>query len=397
MWSLCLAVIRLNIIFNFVELTPVHGNTLAIVAVGAASFSLGGLLAGLTPRAFLRTHLYIFPPKQVRTNDSLRKVLMIVLLCALPVVFYQVLQLSRSQGGGYSILLQAHQELIEETINRDRSPAVVVIGYVSLYAIFTSLLFATDVRDRKFWIVSVIAFIACVLTTGRVALLILISGLSAIYLLQKKQESLRSAMRFLRWPVALFAFFFIGLIFTNKPTDKMSGGVIGIATEVGLASIVSPLAAFDFVVQNPPEFMVTTSHIFDFPLHLIGTLHLAEYTPPPASDTFLFVPFPTNVYTMYKFYYLELGFIGTLVFLFVFGFLHSLLYLKARQGGRFSTYLYAYSIFPLLMVIFADQYYLISVYLRAATFGILYFTIGSVPFRLSVTGRRWNLDSQTRS
>src|ERR1039458_8118582 len=149
MWSLCLAVIRLNIIFNFVELTPVHGNTLAIVAVGAASFSLGGLLAGLTPRAFLRTHLYIFPPKQVRTNDSLRKVLMIVLLCALPVVFYQVLQLSRSQGGGYSILLQAHQELIEETINPERSPAGVMKGYLLFYCHFPSPPLPPGGRDRN--------------------------------------------------------------------------------------------------------------------------------------------------------------------------------------------------------------------------------------------------------
>jgi oligosaccharide repeat unit polymerase len=396
MWLLDLMVLRLNSILSLIEVTPVHGNTLAIVAAGAASFSLGGLLARVMPRTFLHKKLRISHPKQKKTSESFRKTLMIVLLCALPVMFYQALQLSRSQGGSFNVLLQARQELIEERINNNNSLALFVIGYVSLYALLTSFLFATEKKDRKFWIVTVVAFIACILTTGRVAILILISGLSAIYLIQRKQESLRNAIRFLRWPMTLFALLYIGLIFTNKPTEGMSRSVTNIATEFILGYIVYPLAAFDVVVQNPAQFMETTSHIFDFPLHLIAALHLADYTPPPVSDTFVFVPFPTNVYTMFKFYYLELGLAGTLTFLLIVGMFHSLLYLKARQGGRLSIYLFAYSLYPLLMVIFADQYYLMSVYLRALTFGILYFTIGSVRFHLLRSDKQENLSLQTR-
>ena len=53
-WLLDLAVFRSGLI----EVDPVHGNTLAIVAAGAASFSLGGLLAGFAPRTLLRMHLF---------------------------------------------------------------------------------------------------------------------------------------------------------------------------------------------------------------------------------------------------------------------------------------------------------------------------------------------------
>jgi hypothetical protein len=45
LWLLYLAVIRLDLI----KFHPIHGNTLAIVSVRAASFSVGGLLAGLVP------------------------------------------------------------------------------------------------------------------------------------------------------------------------------------------------------------------------------------------------------------------------------------------------------------------------------------------------------------
>ena len=83
LWLLDLAVIRLGLI----ELHSVHGDTLAFVAMGAASFSVVGLLAGLAPRALLRTHIPLFTPKPKRSPDFLHNTLMIVLLCGLPVMF----------------------------------------------------------------------------------------------------------------------------------------------------------------------------------------------------------------------------------------------------------------------------------------------------------------------
>jgi oligosaccharide repeat unit polymerase len=393
MWLIDLAVIRSGLI----EIDPVHGNTLAIVAAGAASFSVGGLLAGFAPRALLRIHL--FPPKPKRTPDFLRNILMIVLLCGLPVIFYQTLQLSNSQGGGFNILMQARVALSESAQGEDSSqPGVIahLTAYLVMCAIFTPLLFATEKKDRQFWVVTVIAFFACILSTGRTNLLLLISGLSAIRLLQRKQESLLDAMRLLRWPIALFVALYIGLIFTNKNTEEVAGGVTGAATYFVLSYIAGPLAAFDRVVQQPGDFTMTASHTFQFPLHLAATLHLiTSYAKPPVLDSFVFVPFPTNVYTVFKFYFLEIGTIGAVVLLFIIGLLHSLLYLKARQGGRFSTYLFAYCMFPVLMVIFDDWYYNIEGYLRVILFGLLYFLVGSVRIRLFSARKQGHLALQT--
>ena len=374
MWVLDLAVIRLGLI----DIDPLHGNTLAIVALGSASFSAGGLLAGLMPQTLLRIHL--FPSGTKMSREFVRKALVIVLLCGLPVYFYQTLQLSRSVGGGLNMLVQARMARTEAAMGTGIQSFL--LNFFTLIAISSSLLLATEKKDRKFWIVTAIAFIACILSTGRTDLLLLISGLSAIRLLQSKQDTLLRATKFLRWPVALFVTLYILLIFTNKNTEGLAGDASGIVTFYVLSYIAGPLAAFDSVVQHPEDFLRPSSHTFEFFLRLGAKLNLLDYTRLPTLDTYVFVPFPTNVYTVFKFYFLELGIVGTAVFLFFFGLLHSLLYLKARNGGRLSNFLFAYSMFPVLMVIFDDWYFNVGEYLRAVLFGFLYLLLASWPLGL---------------
>lgn len=376
MWLLDLAVLRSGLI----EVDPVHGNTLAIVAAGAIAFSAGGMLAGLAPRQLLRMHL--FSPKPERIPHFLRNLLMVVLLCGLSILFYQTLHLSLSVGGDLNMLAKARVAMVEAAQNGELTQQSFVLNYFTPIAIFVSLLLATEEKDRQYWVVTSVAFIGCILSTGRGGFLLLISGLSGIRLIQTRQESLLGALRLLRWPIALFLTLYIGLIFTNKDTEGMDGGFTGIATYFVLSYIVGPLAAFDKVVQHPADFVAGASHTFQFPLKLAAALHLTDYTAPPLIDKFVFVPFPTNVYTVLKFYFLELGVFGTVVLMFFVGLLHSLLYLKARRGGRFSTFLFAFSIYAVIAVIFDDAYSATGMYVRAIVFGLLYFLIGSVPLRL---------------
>jgi len=376
MWLLDLVVIR----SQFIQLDPIHANTLAIIAAGAVSFSFGGLFAGFVPRPLLRVHL--FPPKPKRMPDSLRKALTLVLLCGLPLMFYQVWQLSRSVSIDGSVLAQARAAAVDIGNNGETSQSLFVLLYFSSIAMYTSLLFATEKQDRRFWVVTIVSLFACILTTGRTDLLTLISGLSAIRLLQRKRESLLDAARILRWPIAVFLALWIGLIFTNKSGQGPKEGVAHVAANFLLSYITGPLAAFDSVVQNPTSFAMVTSHTFQLPLRIAGMLHFSNYTPPPVFDSFIRIPFPINVYTVFKYYFIELGVLGTVVLFFALGLIHSLVYLKAKQGGRLSTYLFACSIYPVLMVIFDDRYYVQGINLRAVAFGFLYFLVGSAHFRL---------------
>ena len=236
-------------------------------------------------------------------------------------------------------------------------------------------MFATGKRDWKFRVVVACAFIGCILSTGRTGLLLLIAGLCAIRLLRRHQERLWQAIKSLRWPVMLFIALYIALIFTNKNTEGVNGGVSGIVSYYVLSYIVGPLAAFDAVVQAPGSFALATSHVFEFSLKIAAAFHLLSYTAPPKLDTFVQIPFAANVYTVFKFYFLELGVGGTITIMFVIGMMHSLLYLKSKQGGRLSTFLYAYSIYAVIMVIFDDAYYDVGNYLRAFLFGAAYLAL----------------------
>jgi hypothetical protein len=66
----------------------------------------------------------------------------------------------------------------------------------------------------------------------------------------------------------------------------------------------------------------------------------------------------------------------------IIGFLHSLLFRKAHSGSVLGLYLFALTIFPVLMVIFDDQYSQFGLYIDALFFATAYLTIKSIPWRI---------------
>jgi oligosaccharide repeat unit polymerase len=374
MWVFDLATWRMHLIDVF----PVHTNTLSIVTGAAAVFTLGGLFASLTPQSLLRPRLFPEPPELRAT--LVRNILTAIVLCGVPLFYWQVYKISQ-QGLGANLLMRARDVEVAAAQNGQQIRSF-VFDYFVIGATFTALLFATGRRDWKFRVVVAAAFIGCILSTGRTGLLLLIAGLCAIRLLRRDEEQFWRALKSLRWPVLIFLLLYIALIFTNKNTKGVTGGISGIVSYYVVSYIVGPLAAFDAVVQAPGSFMPVSSHVFEFPMKIAAAFHLMFYTAPPKLDTFVEVPFAANVYTVFKYYFLELGVSGTMAIMLVIGLLHSLLYLKAKMGGRLSIYLYAYSIYAVIMVIFDDAYYDVGNYLRAFLFGAVYLALCAYSFHL---------------
>ena len=379
MWLLDLVIYRSGLI----EINAIHANTLEIVIGGIAMFSLGGLLASLLPSALFRIHVLPFAKPQ--GTNFLRNALTVILIASLPFFLENVLRAAAS-GTGTTLLMRARSTQIAAVESGDVHWSI--LGLIQIITLYVPLLFALDRRDWRFWSTTLVAIVVAILSTGRTDLLLLISGLSAVYLLRTGRETFKNAVRFLRGPLVVFMFLYVGLIFTNKNTDELgiSGGVFGIATYFILSYIVGPLAAFDGVVQSTQEYAISSSHIFEFPLKLATSLHLMQYDPPYLANTFVTVPFPTNVYTMFKFYFLELGVGGTMAALLLFGTLHSALYRKAKFGSRFGTYLFGYALYSIVLSIFDDGYYLIGGLLRAATFGLFFLYLSQLDFRLLPAG-----------
>jgi oligosaccharide repeat unit polymerase len=103
---------------------------------------------------------------------------------------------------------------------------------------------------------------------------------------------------------------------------------------------------------------------------------------------FVGVPYPVNVYTMYKDYVIDFGIPWALVTVGIIGFLHTLLYRKALTGSLLGKFLFALSMFPVFMAIFTDQYSSLGNYTNALLFGAIYIVLQSLAIRFlpSVSG-----------
>ncbi|WP_214849810.1 O-antigen polymerase [Exiguobacterium sp. s138] len=121
---------------------------------------------------------------------------------------------------------------------------------------------------------------------------------------------------------------------------------------------IGSLSAFDYVVNTSVtnyEFGINSFRIILLRFNDIG------FNFPISSlvKEFVFVPYATNVYTYLLPYYEDFGWIGVVVFNFVLGGCHSIVYYRARQGRFFSQVLYVLTLEALFYQFFTDFYFTI--------------------------------------
>lgn len=252
---------------------------------------------------------------------------------------------------------------------------------------YTSILFLTDERDRLFWLTFTIAFVSCVVGAGRIAFLLLFSGVTCVYLIKDKRENFMPAFRFARWPFFAFLFIFFILMFTAKDTSGIKSSAAMFAEHSLIQYIIGPTAALDYVLQHPSEYVGAPNHTFKLFLGVASSVGLINYAPPPAFDSFLFVPFPTNVYTVYKYYITDFGVVAALAISTIMGFGHAFLYRKAHAVGGIWLYMFAVTMGTVITVIFDDGYSNFGVFSTALLFGLLFFSLKRIGLGLRLKAK----------
>ena len=147
-----------------------------------------------------------------------------------------------------------------------------------------------------------------------------------------------------------------GLTFLNKDTSIYEGGVAGILMFFLVSYIVGPSAALDYFMQHPQDYAGIPHHTFKFFLAIAARLHLYQTPVTETFDQFLMVPYPTNVYTVYRDYIIDFGLYGALIAVVLIGLLHTLLYRKARTGSELGIYFFSITLFAVFMAPFSDEY-----------------------------------------
>jgi oligosaccharide repeat unit polymerase len=110
-------------------------------------------------------------------------------------------------------------------------------------------------------------------------------------------------------------------------------------------------------------------------------LHLVAYQPPPP-EGFIIVPFPTNVYTVYRYYIGDFGLYGALLVVVIIGLVHTLLFRKALTGSKLGIYFFAVTFYEIFMVIFSDEYAAFGAYIDMLLFAAIYIILRSIPMRV---------------
>jgi oligosaccharide repeat unit polymerase len=366
MWLLDLGLYWLN-------LTPVdeiHPQTIAVIGFGALLFSTGGFLALYLPSNLFTAQFVItrFPQR----NNIVKPAVTLFILAGVPIMVRNLLAMAAT-GYGTTIMQRAR------TGEADTNPFAT---YFMLWSTYAATLFLLERRDKYFWLMAGIALVAGVLSTGRLPIFMLVGSLVCVHLIVTGRHTLRVAFAFARLPVIGFLILFFGLFFTNKDTSIFEASGIGellIIFFVGY--VVGPTAALDVFLQNPNNYPEAPNHTFRFFLGIATHFHLANYIA-PSPELHIDVPFPTNVYTVYRTYIQDFGLYGALAAMAVIGLLHTMLYRKARTGSRLGIYFFAATFYQVLMVIFSDEYASFGTYIDLTLFAAIYIALRSLPLRI---------------
>ena len=376
MWLLDALVYRLHLI----DINPIHPITLYVIAAGAILFSLGGLSAFLIPGNLIATRLTVLGKPKI-SGSWMRYLILLFLTVCVCFTIRAMMIMAAEAGGMGGLFFAVAREMVIENINEGHG-SIPWYSYAATWTIFAATLFQSERSDKVSWTVTAIAFISCIISGGRGGFLFLFSSLICVYLVKTRREKFAAAMRFTRWPIIGFFLLFASLLFVDKNISTTDKNAFAFAGTSVVAYIVGPVAALDQVLQHPFDYTGLPNHTFRLFLRLGSWLGFVSYTPAPRLDKFIFIPFGTNVYTVYKYFITDYGLGSSLAIMGMIGFLHSLLFRKAHSNSLLGLYLFALTIFPVLMVIFDDQYSQFALYIDALVLATIYLTIKSIPWRV---------------
>lgn len=197
-----------------------------------------------------------------------------------------------------------------------------------------------------------------IFSTGRTFFLMILAIYLGISYIQGKRISLkRNILLF-----GLFLVFFTSMgIFYGKggDTNDTIKDNLYPASQITATYLTSSLNALDYELNNNFHINYDGQNTLRFFKKLFDAFNTE---PSQAQDgklikEFVFVPYPTNVYTFYSPYIKDFGILYALVMLSIFSVIHTLLFCKALHSKniRFVIY-YAFMLYPLMMSFFQDQY-----------------------------------------
>jgi oligosaccharide repeat unit polymerase len=325
-------------------LIPVSLDTWLLVAASSLCFVLG-CLAGTGGRAPM-------PGGPVETTIW-RSVIFWLSLLGLPLFAYRAVQIADSVALTDSMLVNLRIALTGE---EGELQTYGVLSYLVPMAFLSTLVELATSPRRGFaargWIALAMSLAYSILATGRTYLFVLFIAVAFVALVQR-----RIRPRTLLWAGAAalaLAFFGLGWLLNKIGDDSSNINALGAFDALSLY-LLGSLAGFDVWAASPGR-LEWGLNVFRSLLAVGAALGLPTQVVPLLKE-YVYVPEPTNVYTVFLPYVSDFGRLSALGFLAFFGWLHARLYRAAQSQDPRWVILYALAMYPLLMQFFQDQYF----------------------------------------
>ena len=328
------------------SLRPLNPDTLLLVAVSCITFTASSLAVARGPVArAARAADY--------TPTLARPLLLAVAVLGLPLYAAKAVELANSVGLTESMLIDLRIALTGET---DEALTYGVLAYLVPVSFSATLVELAASRKRGFewtgWLSLAVSLAYAVLATGRTFLFVLFIALAFVALVQQRIRPVTMA-----WIGAALVgglFFGMGWLFNKIGEDSPNTLALSAVDALSLY-LLGSLAALDAWLVNLPA-LDWGLNVLRSPIAVLASLGL-DVTVVPLVKEYIFIPEPTNVYTVFLPYVSDFGLAGApLAFAFL-GWLHAWLYRAARSRDPRWVILYALSMYPLLMQFFQDQYF----------------------------------------
>lgn len=352
--------------------------TLLIVA-GVVCFWVGCLVVADAPAQAAQ-------PKRWQST-GLRPALFWISIAGLPVYCLRALDIADSAGVSELWFVNLRIAL---TLDSADHIGYGVLAYLVPVAFTSTLVELAASRSRflewRGWLVFASSLVYAVLSSGRTYLIMLLFAIAFILLLQGRVSG-RKILGFGIAGVAVI-FFGIGALANKIVVDAADGANLTPLDSLALY-IFSPLSALDLALDSdsPLEWGL---NVLRSPLAVLNALGL-DATVVPLVKEFVFVPQPTNVYTVFLPYVQDFGVAGALLAMLLFGAIHTHLFAKAKTRDPRYVIGYSLSIYPLGMQFFQDQYF------SLLTTWVLFGGLVALSFRAQLRDRRLMAPRSTRS
>ncbi len=332
-----------------IEVNKVHSITWWMILLGAAAFSAGGWLAKFLPQKLFKTRLRTFA--HATASPVGRIALLSLSVAAIPILLHDIL--SRGGGGGFFQAFQAARDSYVTMATEGQSESS-LLSNLPLYATLVSVICLIEKLDWIFWVSFATALACSIETTGRTFVLMLFAALTAVQLIKSNQDNFRGLLKVGGITILAFSAIFIALVFLNKDVSYFSSTGAVLSNFV-LAYVIMPIPALDYVLTHSAEFAHAPHHTFGIVTKVFELLGYSV-SAPPNLDAYVWVPLPTNVYTIYKFFFTDFGFCGALVAILAIGLLQTIVYRRATGGDKIAMLLCGLLAYSVLMSIFDDTY-----------------------------------------